>query len=351
MINESQIVEQLQSGIEFPLLRIRVSRMSAKAEDQGIDAILEVRCESQAFRFATKVSTRSTPRAFEGALFRIKKSVEALKRESYRPMIVVPYLREAQLDELQQNQVSGIDLSGNGVVAIPERLLVYRTGQPNKFPDSTPSKFAYRGTTSLVARAFLCRNSFDSLADIEQEIRSRGADIALSTISKALKRLESDLIVDRSRDTIRLRQPEKLLEKLAESYKEPEINKRLTCSIDVPIEKLFSLLPEQSKSVLTGRSSIDAYAVMGRSEWPVLYTTRIDALMEGWGDRIKETSRFIDLELRQNNDVTVYFDARMKNDVAYASPIQVYLELTAGDKREREIAMQVKEAILKQLNE
>ena len=351
MISESEILEQLQSGIEFPPLSIRVSRMSPKAREQGIDATLEVRYDDQTFHFATQVSARSTPRAFEEALFRIQRSVDGFKGESYGPMIVVPYLRETQLDELLRNQVSGIDLSGNGVVYSPKRLLVYRTGQPNKFPDSTPTKYAYRGTTSLVARAFLSRNSFDSLADIEQEIQSRGANIALSTISKALKRLESDLIVDRSRDTIRLRQPEKLLEKLAESYKEPEVTKTLTYSISGPIKKLFSVLPEQSKTVLTGRSSIEAYAVMGRDEWPVLYTTCIDSLTDAWGDRIKETSRFIDLELRQTNDVTVYFDTRMNNDLVYASPIQVYLECASGDKREREVAVQVKKAILEQLNE
>ena len=222
---------------------------------------------------------------------------------------------------------------------------------PNKFPDSTPTKYAYRGTTSLVARAFLCRNRFDSLADIEQEIQSRGANIAVSTISKSLKRLESDLIVDRDHGCIRLRQPEKLLEKLAESYKEPEVTKTLTCSINVPIGKLLSALPENSKVVLTGRSSIDAYTVMGRDEWPILYTTNIDTLTKTWGDRITETSRFVELELRQTNDATVYFDARMNQDLLYASPIQVYLELTSGDKREREVAMQVKKSILKQLNE
>ena len=57
------------------------------------------------------------------------------------------------------------------------------------------------------------------------------------------------------------------------------------------------------------------------------------------------------LELRQTDDPTVYFDARMNGLVPYASPVQVYLECCAGDKREREAAAQVKDFILKELKQ
>ena len=68
--------------------------------------------------------------------------------------------------------------------------------------------------------------------------------------------------------------------------------------------------------MLTGKSSLDAYAVMGRDEWPVFYTRSIDRLIDVWGNKVEETSRFIDLELRQTDDPTVYFDVRMKEDGA-----------------------------------
>jgi hypothetical protein len=37
-------------------------------------------------------------------------------------------------------------------------------------------------------------------------------------------------------------------------------------------------------------------------------------------------------------DETVYFDARQEKDFWWASPVQVYLELMAGDKRDQETA-------------
>lgn len=104
-----------------------------------------------------------------------------------------------------------------------------------------------------------------------------------------------------------------------------------------------------ARSALSGRSSIEAYAVMGRDEPAVIFTDAMDRLMEAWGDRIQETSRFIDFELRETNDPTVYFDVRVKQGLPYASPIQVFLECSSGDKRERETAQQVRELILRDL--
>ena len=190
----------------------------------------------------------------------------------------------------------------------------------------------------MIARAFLCRKAFDSLADIQQEIQARGGSVAISTISKALKRLEADIIVNRSGDSMQLRQPEKLLDELSASFREPKVPQTFTCSTQQDTAELVAAAGAEDQLVLTGKSSLDAYAVMGRDEWPVFYTRSIDRLIDAWGNKVEETSRFIDLELRQTDDPTVCFDVRMKEEVPYASPVQVYLEYCAGDKREREAA-------------
>ena len=88
---------------------------------------------------------------------------------------------------------------------------------------------------------------------------------------------------------------------------------------------------------------------MGRQEWPALYTQDIGRLIRTWGAKVEETSRFIDFELRETEEPTVYFDVRIKQNLPYASPIQVFLECSAGDKRERETAIQVKDLILCEL--
>lgn len=370
MLSEAEMRKKFADGYDFPPLQIRLGKgdeLLGKNDD--LDAILAVTAEDETFDFAAEFKSRNTPRIFEEALTAIQK---AARRRQMLPMLVVPYLRENQLEELQQRKLSGIDLSGNGVVAVAGRLLVYRTGSPNKFPDSAPTKYAYRGATSLVARAFLCQPKFQSLAEIEKVISTRGGTVVLSTISKALKRMESDLIIDRTPNGYQLRQADKLLEKLAESYSNPKTTKTATFALKSlalttkgkqlsagglkltaksTLANLFAEGKRQPSVVLTGQSSIENYAVMGRQEWPALYTTNLDRLIRTWGAKVAETSRFVDFELRETDDPTVYFDIRLKENLPYASPIQVYLECSAGDKRERETALQVKDLILGELRE
>lgn len=360
MLSEAEMRKQFADGYAFPPLQIRVGQADAmRQKNDDVDAILVASADDQTFEFAAEFKSRNSPRIFEDALVAIQR---AAQQRQMLPMLVVPYLRESQLEELQQRKLSGIDLSGNGVVTVPGRLLVYRTGAQNKFPDSAPTKYAYRGATSLVARAFLCRAAYQSLADIETEIETRGGSVAISTISKALKRMESDLIVDRTDAGIRLRQADKLLKQLAQSYSSPKISKSITLRINslpgsvagqkltatTSLEKLFLT---KELMVLSGTSSIENYAVMGRQEWPVIYTPNIDKLVKIWGNGVEQTSRFVDFELRETDDPTVYFDARINQNRLYASPIQVFLECSAGDKREQETALQVKDLILRELKE
>ena len=59
-----------------------------------------------------------------------------------------------------------------------------------------------------------------------------------------------------------------------------------------------------------------------------------------------QSDRFPNLELLETEDETVYFDARQEEYFWWASPVQVYLELMAGDKRDQETAEQLKPLIL-----
>ena len=56
--------------------------------------------------------------------------------------------------------------------------------------------------------------------------------------------------------------------------------------------------------------------------------------------------RFPNLELLETEDEPVYFDARQEDGFWWASPLQVYMELMAGDKRDQETAEQLKALIL-----
>ena len=208
-------------------------------------------------------------------------------------------------------------------------------------------------------RVFLVRPEYDAVQQICSEINQRNPlvecwnnkPMSLSTVSKVLKILEEDLIVGRS-DVLRLLQPDKLLEKLSANYVPPKIKEQVRLKVPASGELLRELLLKQSQELnlpiaATGKSSTAQYSVMQREDLLSAYCPRLDVLLERLPG--SKSDRFPNLELLETEDETVYFDARKERNFYWASPVQVYLELMSGDKRDKETAEQVKSFILNEL--
>ena len=91
--------------------------------------------------FAAEIRAQSTPKILRQALYEIKASARST---GMNPMIIAPYLDREALTVLEREEVSGVDLCGNGVIIVPGRLYVERSGQRNQFPSSAPIKSIYR---------------------------------------------------------------------------------------------------------------------------------------------------------------------------------------------------------------
>jgi len=171
------------------------------------------------------------------------------------------------------------------------------------------------------------------------------------TVSKALNGLQDDLIVDRSAG-VRLLQVEKLLEKLGANYERPPINNRVRLKVDCDWKDLPRLVQAKGSTttvpiVATGLGSVSRYAVMQREDILSVYCPRIEPLLKQL--RGNENDRFPNCELIETDEQPVYFDAREEDGFFWASPVQTYLELATGDKRDRETAEQVRGYVLARL--
>lgn len=355
MITEQQMLENLKKN-KLALEPLQVSLTEGPSEvekNRRFDAFVEVAWGEQKAKFVVECKALSTPKLFQGALNQIKTSNIP---QGWYPLVFVPFLNQDQITELRKEGVSGIDLCGNCIVSIPGRFSVLRTGGINRFTSSAPIKNIYRKNSSMVGRAFLARPQYNSVGDILSEINQRNPlvkgygknPITFATVSKALKALEEDLIVDRQTN-IRLLQTEKLLEKLAANYEAPKIKEKVLLKFDGGDQELRQWLFDRSKSsnlpiTTTGLSSVNLYAVMQRGETLSVYCPRTDEFLEKFPG--VKTEKFPDLELVETEDELVYFDSRMVSDFWWASPVQTYLELMKGDKRDQETAEQVKTVIL-----
>jgi len=355
MLTEREMIEQLRRGkVSLPPLSLRFLEDQPNAGGNlRLDAFMEASWRESAARFAVECKSLSTPKAFRNGLNFLKSS--ALPN-GYHRMLFQSFLSDLQLQELEREGISGIDLCGNGVVIVPGTFAVFRSGERNRFPSSAPIKNIYRNNSSMVGRVFLARPVYEAVQELCAEINRRNMLVVrwdkkpmnLSTVSKSLKALEQDLIVDR-RGTIHLQQPDTLLEKLSGNYVAPKIKERVRLKVSEARETIRESLQKQSRELglpltATGTSSVGQYAVMQREDLLSVYCPRLEELAARLSGR--QSDRFPNLELIETEDETVYFDARQEGNFWWASPVQVYLELMAGDKRDRDTAEQVKSLLL-----
>ena len=366
---ESEMFAQLKaSPLTHSPVTLTMREISARLGDTQYDAIVDATWDDDEASFAIECKRLGTPKEFAGAILQIQSW--KLPDDMF-PMLLLPYLKPEQLDELDRLGISGVDLCGNGVITIPGRLKVFRTGQPNRFKSSATIKNVYRGKTSLVARIFAEQSSFPSLQSLREAIVERDflsangltKPIGLSTVSKALKTLEQDLIIAREDDgTIRLLQRDQLLDKLQRNDEPLEAQE--TIKLKVKTNALWEWVGYYTNAlsglaVLSGLSSTSKYAVMQRAEIYQLYTPDPIALAKRMTGRAgasevppnenpaKETDRFENVVLVKTKRPIDYFDVRVGERLGWASPLQTWLELMRGDKRDRETADQVRELLLK----
>lgn len=331
-----------EGRLAVPPLEIRV----LASQCRGADALVDVAWRGWSGRFVAELKRDAKPLTLKMAIVQVRQYAD--QAGPVLPMIIAPYFSREKLDQLLEAGISAIDFSGNAAVEVPGKFLFYKTGNPNQYPDSSPIRSAYRGGGSLVARVLLLERQFQAVGEILEAIRSRGGALTLGMVSKVLQRLDADLAIERpSRNAVRVIQPERLLDGLLDAYQPPKAQTTWLGKVAMPAGEVLSRLQDIANDggvVRTGEASAVEYAAWAGEPLISCYCRATPAaLLEHLGAEVKETRAFANLRLIQTEDQLVYFDARPN---MAASPIQAYLEMTSGDKRQKEVAGQIRSAIL-----
>lgn len=344
-MRQHEAIAKLARGeLEVPPLSIRlVAEADRPASGRRVDWFLDIDWSGRSSRYAVEYKSRGTPRYLAEA----RVQIQGLAREvpGTLPMVMAPYLSESKLHEFASAEVSAMDLCGNAVVIAPSEWSIYRTGFPNLYPQKTPIKKIYSGTSGLVCRALLQGRRFRQLADVQHYVETAGGSVSLGTVSKVVTALQDELIVSK-RDGIEVIQPQMLLNRLADNYRESAPLRRVRGSFEDRRELLReagawsartgAMLAVAGEQRYTGAPTSDAY--------PAIYTDRPDDLAHEL--RFETGARFADAEIRGTDDLQVYFDLNCDDRIPWQSEIQTYLELIQGDKRMRELAEPLRDRIL-----
>ena len=319
------------------------------------DAMLCVRpTETASARFAMFYQRDATPRQI---VFAATRSAQLARKANLLPLLLVPYLSEERLLELEALKVSGLDMCGNGILMAPGTFTFFRSGYPNRFTSSRPLKNVYRGVSSLTARAFLLQPTYTEVGELQQEIQRRGGTISLPTISKALRELEEDQVIRRVRQvecpqarTLTLLQPDKLLTRLEENYAAPRIRNTFLGKVDLEARVLQEALQANAQRsgvrlIATGIGSATRYASLAMENTISLNTDGLESLLQNLP--AISTSRFPNLSIQETDDPTVFFDPRTdEGGFPWASPLTAYLEMAHGEPRLAQTAVQIRERLL-----
>jgi hypothetical protein len=343
-------IEDLIREIEFQPLKITVAKPPTAKSGSVEGALLDVRWKNSSLKFIAEILRQATPKQIETGMLRLEKNAreaggDKAGKEHLYPMLVAPFLSERTLQRLAEAEISGIDLSGNGVVVVPEKLFVYRAGAKNKFVSNAPIKNVFRGTSSLVARVFFSKPEYENVGEVLEEITTREGKTTFSTVSKVLKTLEEELLISRN-EKIRLLDAKKLLAALRENYRRPEVRRSLRAKVSdlQPVLKRISKNAE-AQNLQYALDDPAKYAVMPSGASIVkIYAESIDDLLDGVN--FTETNRFPDIEFIETDDGGVYFDRRKDAGFYWLSPLQTYLELANEGKREQETASEMLKGLL-----
>lgn len=349
MLSEDDALQQLERG-EFSFPPLELIRATSQVDLQyepgrsrrRADWILALAWRDAREEFVVEYKSLSTPKRLREAVSQARYLAEG---SGLRPMIMTPFLDERALDLLTREELSGLDFSGNGVVTVPGRWFVYRTGNPNAYPSSQYIQAIYSGRSSLVGRTLLLRQRFDTVSAVKEEIERREGRISLPTVSKVLKRLEEELIIGR-RDGVTLLQPDLLLDELVEAYEGPAIRRRASYRADdlsVIMQRLAGAAKQEDLR-MAARGERFYTAFPGAEQTLEVYTEDLRRTVRGL--QLDEGRRFSNLEVLETSDDAVYFDRRSIDGFFWTSPVQVYLELSTGGKREREVAGQLRAGLL-----
>lgn len=358
-ITEREIIQRLQnSGDQYaPLVINRFNEQARLRRGYRADAIIEFSIQDgPAFEAVVEIASISTPKNVLEKSRQLADYLSKINKPGIVPLLIAPYIGTKQAKILKDKGISWIDLSGNMSIRVSNQIYIERTGRRNRFPDTAPIKKIFQGTSSLVSRALLLRpRSFSSLYEIVDFINERNANITLSTVSKVLKSLEDELLVDKSKSLISVTNREKLLEKLAEGY---------ISSTERKSRKTYKFATERTDSMflnfynrqliwvacgfyaaqLKGLAVTDQITIFVKDIEQVKMAAR-----QNWIE-IRPDAEFGNISITETKDPGAWFDTPFlqtdRNDIV-VDEIELYLEMMADTPRGPKIAEQLKQRILK----
>jgi hypothetical protein len=345
---EQHAFEKLSTeGFLYPLqvtnLERNVEGNSFAGKRQIADYLIKLSYKNKSADFLVELKSRSVPQVIEQGISQVKNLLNGFTKKYY-PLLLVPNLSKSLVELLEKYNVSGIDLNGNYYI-LSDEIIAIRLDQKNRYKETVPIKNIYLGNSSIVPRFLLRKKKiFSSVNEIYDEIKKSGGDISLSTISKVLKSLTGEFIIQKNNSGISLIQPQKLLQNLQKNYQPPAPLKILRLKLPQDRNNTKEILNKYLGNdwIWSGETSADIYASTTIAKEATVYARSIsndEEFIKNFVDVKFYNCTLLIISEAQNY---LFYDSQNK----YSSKVQSYIELMQLGKREKEIAVDIEKLIL-----
>ncbi|CAN5632778.1 hypothetical protein BH20ACT23_BH20ACT23_01930 [soil metagenome] len=241
------------------------------------------------------------------------------------PLLVVPYMSEAGARAADDAGVNWIDLSGNASIRA-ENLRLRIQGRPNAYRSRGRPSSPFAPKSARVARALL----LDPSRWWRQKNLVKETGLDDGTVSRVVRRLDEELLLDHRGRELRPRDPGLMLDAWAEDYRfdrHDVVAGHLSGSgIEVARKIAERLQEEDVHCAFTGLSAAWAMDRFARFRLNTVYVEgdpRDAADVLG----IRRLERGANVQIVGPDDGGVFAGARAWDGLNCVSPVQVYLDL------------------------
>jgi hypothetical protein len=301
----------------------------AGGRDRGIDALVT---DSQGRRWAIEVKNSSRP----GQVDRAAAQLRHLEDEGFIPILVVPYMSRAGADAAEQRGLNWLDLSGNANIR-DEGLRIWVRGQADRLKAAGRPSSPFAPKSARVTRMLL----LDPARWWRQKDLVGATGLDDGNVSRIVKRLDDEALLERRQRELRPRDPDLLLSAWAQDYRfdrhQVVFGHLSGGGIEIARELDRRLAAANVSHAFTGMPAAWAMTRFARFR---LTSVFVDGDLHSIADELemRRGERGANVQLLRPDDEGVFAGGGEFDELPCVAPVQAYLDLLSLPERAQEAA-------------
>jgi Transcriptional regulator, AbiEi antitoxin, Type IV TA system len=302
--------------------------------DSGVDLLAR---DSEGRSWAFEIKASGGPGQIDRAAGRLK----AFEGTGAIPVLVVPYMSKAGAETAERMDLNWIDLAGNAGIR-EEGLRVWVRGKPNELRTAGRPSSPFAPKSARVSRMLL----------LEPKRWWRQKDLVVATqlddgnISRIVRRLDEEALLERRDKELRPRDPDLLLDAWAQEYRfdrHDAIAGHVSGSgIEVARNLAGDLSKRQIEHAFTGLPAAWAIDRFARFRLTTVYVDGDPRDVVEQLD-VRQGSKGANVQILGPDDTGVFAGKQVRDDLRCVSTVQVYLDLLQLPERSTEAAQHLRD--------